>query len=243
MSTDRIFGTWDQLPESGLVDPVAVLWHKLAAQRCGTPQQVNNFGLSQRRAEWATLMDLYLRAKPKLVVEIGVAQGGTAAGWCAIGRSGAEFIFIDRDLQDCRPRPGDPVDPGIYSGPLKMTNQGGGIFHLAQRGQNIHGISGWSHAPETLSQLKAILNGRQIDWLYNDASHSAKMFAQDFQIYWPLIAPGGVFATHDIMPSAHPDCDKSVEWERIKREETYSACFEFRGSRNDDSMGQGILIK
>lgn len=243
MSTNNIFGSWNDPPAEGLVDPVSILWHKLAAQNVGTPYQVNNFGLTQRRSEWTMLADLYLRARPKIVVEIGVAQSGTAAGWCMLGQPGAEIVFIDRDLQDSRPRPGDPVDPVIYSGPLKMANQGGGVFHLAQRGQKIHGISGWSYDEHVFSQLKAILGERKIDWLWTDSSHEEKMFAQEFAMYYPLVAEGGVYATHDIQPSSHPDVTKSKEWERIKREEAYSMLMEFRGPPTSDSYGIGVLIR
>lgn len=189
------------------------------------------------------LWSLFYRMQPKIVVEVGVAQGGTFAGWCKLASHDATLIAIDRCLDDARPRPGDPVHPAIYSGPLASTSNGGGIYHLRQFGQRIIGINGWSYEPHVMEKLLAELDGRKIDFLFNDASHSASMFAQDFKLYWPLVADGGIFATHDIMKSAHPDCDKNTEWERIKREEEYSACYEFLGSRHDDSMGIGVLIK
>jgi hypothetical protein len=52
-----------------------------------------------------------------------------------------------------------------------------------------------------------------------------------------------VFATHDIQPSQHPDCNKSEAWKLIKQMAGYSACFEFLGSRDDDSLGIGVLIR
>lgn len=244
MSTERIFGSWNSPTTQAAHDGLASLWHKLAAQNLGNPEFKPNFGLSQRKSEIIMLWTLYRRAMPEVVLEIGVAQGGTFASWCHLGKSDAIIIGIDRDVNDCRPRQGEPVNSDIGNNSnLRLTTQGGGMYALAKDNQRIHPISGWSHEPHVMEQLLMHLAGRKIDWLFHDASHSASMFAKDFSIYWPLVAEGGVFAAHDIMPSAHPDCDKSVEWERIKREEDYSACMEFRGSRTDDSLGIGLLIK
>lgn len=241
---DKIFGSWSGAPESGYSDEISALWNYLAVQYPGTQEQQNNSGLSQRRGEWTMLCDLYRRAHPKIVVEIGVAQGGTYAGWCFLGRPDALIIGIDRDVQDCRPRAGDQVHPRICSHQINhMTLDGGGMHSLGRNNQRIIPINGWSHEESTISQLKTVLGGNKIDWLYHDASHSKEMFATDFQIYWPLIASGGVFAVHDIQESKAPNCDKSVEWERIKKEEDYSMMMEFKGSRNEDSLGIGVLIK
>lgn len=239
-----IFGTWEEPPQTGYTDEITNLWHYLAAQNVGREDQVLNSGLSQRRGEWTMLCDLYRRAHPQIVVEIGVAQGGTFAGWCSLGRPNALLVGIDRDLNDCRPRPNDPVHPRIARNiPHKMTAQGGGIYDLGRNLQRIIAINGWSHDEAVLSQLRGVLGGRGIDWLFHDASHSKEMFAKDFQLYWPLIAEGGVFAAHDIQSSKAPNCDKSVEWERIKAEETYSMVMEFKGNPNEDSLGVGVLIK
>lgn len=189
------------------------------------------------------LMDLYLRARPKIVVEIGVAQSGTAAGWCIHGQPHALLIFIDRCLDDSRPRPGDPGNQNVYSGPLKMYSNGGGICHLGRNGQVVRGINGWSHDSHVFSQLKTLLNGHKIDWLWTDSSHEAGMFEKEFAMYWPFVAEGGVFCTHDIQHSSHPDVTKWKSWERIKQEESYSMMMEFKGSKSEDSLGIGVLVK
>lgn len=243
MSTDRIFGTFEDLPNQGRRDDLVQLFHKLAAQKVGTPQQINNFGLSQRVHEIVPLWELYIRAQPRIVLEIGCAQGGTACSWMHLGRDGASIIVIDRDLGDSRPRPGEPVDPMFYNGHLKTYHEGGGIKSLAQRGQEIIGINGWTYEPRVQEELKRILNHRKIDWIWNDASHSAKMYEDDVKWLWPLLDHGGVWASHDIMPSKHPDCNKS-EYHQVMRETfDYSALYEFRGGPNDDSMGIAAFVK
>jgi cephalosporin hydroxylase len=244
MSTERIWGGWDTPPEQNPNAFFAFLWHHLAAQRVGTPHQVNNFGLSQRRAEITTLWELYHRAKPKVVVEIGVAQGGTWASWCYLGEPDATLIGIDRCVDDCRPRRGGPVSHTIARPSLmdKSTSQGGGMYACGKEGQKIIPINGWSYSPAVLEELTLVLKGRKIDWLFHDASHAADMSRKDYALYRPFMAEGSVMAFHDIQPSAHPDCNKSEWWDEVKAAGDYSAIFEFLGPKNSDSMGIGVII-
>lgn len=244
MSTERIFGGWDTVPDTGHVDQLAYLWHHLAAQQVGTPDQRNNLGLSQRRPEITMLWELYVRAKPKVVVEIGVAQGGTFASWCYLGEPDALIIGIDRCVDDCRPRPGDPVSDLLCPEHMqrRSTTHGGGMYAHKKGSQAIVPINGWSYSPAVLEDLTLVLKGRKIDWLFHDASHSAEMSRKDYALYRPFMAEGSVMAFHDIQPSSHPDCNKSVWWQEVREAGDYSAIFEFLGPKGSDSMGIGVII-
>lgn len=242
MSVDSIFGSWDELPSDG-GDDLSRLWHKLAAQHVGTPQQVNNFGLSQRRHEITMLWELFRRAKPNIILEIGTSQGGTLAGWCQLAPQDALIVIIDRCVDDCRPRPGDPIHADISNHSEKYTSQGGGAHYLATRNQKLVAINGWSQEKAVMDKLLATLSGRKIDFLFHDASHASAMFAADWTLYWPLVAEGGVFASHDVNWSADTACDKKSTWDRIKREAAYSACYEYLPHPSISEMGIGVLIK
>lgn len=222
------------------------LWHSLAAQNVGSADFVPNSGLSQRKNEIIQLWDVYLRARPRIVLEVGTAQGGTFAAWCKLGREDATLISIDRDLNDCWPRPGNPVHPSIYSGPLAMTQAGGGVYHLRKSNQKIFGISGWTTDQRTIDRLHEVLDelgGEKIDFCFHDASHEASMFQKDFEWIWPLIADGGIFASHDICPSDDPKCNKGEEWKRIIQSTEHSSLYEFRCGQREQNMGIGVLIK
>jgi predicted O-methyltransferase YrrM len=240
-----LFGTWEQPRLIGdyLSERVQGLFHALAAQSVGTPQFQANSGMSQKKDQFCMLATLVNFLRPKVLMEVGVAQGGTLAAWCQLAPPDATIIALDKDLNDARPRPGDPVHSSIYNGPLEMTSQGGGIYHLAQRGQTMIGINGWTHDPKVQEEVKRHLNGRTIDFCFHDASHSARMTREDMVWIWPLISPGGMLALHDIQPSVHPECNKSAAWQEMKDTLDYSARYEFCGSRHDDSMGIGILVK
>lgn len=246
MSLDKLYGTWEKPRDESKYQ---WLWHRLSAQGYTPDRQPSdkfypNSGLSQRKNEIIELWRLFVALQPKVIVEIGTAQGGTLAGWCQLAPRDATIIIIDRCVDDCRPRPGDPVHPDIYNGPLKMTSQGGGAYSLRQHAQQLHVINGWSYEPQVIQNLEKLLAGRKIDFLFHDASHQSEMFAKDWQIYWPMISEdGGVFASHDISPSSDPKCDKCIEWRRILAEENYSAVYQYVSHSTITEMGIGVILK
>jgi hypothetical protein len=245
MSTESIFGSWNTPRVSGdyLLDKLQGIFHTTAAQNVGKPEFQPNSGLSQRKHEICMLWSLFNFQKPMVTVEVGTSQGGTFAGWCELSPAGATLISIDRCINDCRPRPNEPVHPSIYNGPLRMSEQGGGVYSLGKKGQTIHAINGWTYEQSTQDQLLALLKGRKIQFLYHDASHDFEGSMRDFEWLWPLMDEGSVMAFHDIMPSKAEGVTKSKFWEWVKKTVDYSACYEFTSSRDEDSLGQGVLIK
>lgn len=236
MGVEKVFGAWSTPPETGVQDGLSLLWHKLVSH-----PDAPNFGMTQRRPEITMLWELFRRANPEVILEIGVAQAGTFCGWCQLAREDAIIIAVDRDVNDARPRPGDPV-PWICPNPTKYTTQGGGIHYCNKGRQTIHAINGWSYEQKTLDQVMKALNGRKVDFMFCDSSHRADMFEKEFNMYWPLVADGGIYSTHDIQKSTAPDVTKGEYWDWIKNNVQYSALFEFRGPPGSDSMGIGALI-
>ena len=157
MSTESIYGGWDA-PRTGMgglnIDPQD-LWHKLAAQHVGRADFEPNNGLSQRKNEIIELWQLFARQSPQVILEVGTAQGGTFASWCMLARSSATLISIDRCQDDCRPRPGEPVNPEIGN---QMTGLRG-VFALARGSQTIFGINGWTYEHRTKDSLVNSLQG------------------------------------------------------------------------------------
>lgn len=242
--TTNPFGGWDTMPENGCNDVLANLWHWLAAQHVGTPNQQNNSMMAQRRGEITMLWSLYQRVKPRTVLEIGVSQAATLASWCFLGDPSAKILALDKDLNDALPRGGEQINPRIVSRQVNsMSQDGGGIYALSRNNQRMIGVTGWSFNPETVEQVKIALAGEKLQWIWNDGSHSADMARKDFDLYWPLVASGGVYASHDVMPSKVPECNKSEWWEETRDRDDYSMRMEFFSSRNEDSMGIGVLVK
>jgi predicted O-methyltransferase YrrM len=62
-----------------------------------------------------------------------------------------------------------------------------------------------SHSESTLQRAVALLGDRPVDFLFIDGDHSHSGVWQDFNMYSPLVAPGGLIAFHDVSPN-------SAEW-------------------------------
>jgi cephalosporin hydroxylase len=109
-------------------------------------------------------------------------------------------------------------------------------------------VVGASHRPETRDAIRAKLqadgaaDGRGVDLLFIDADHTLDGVRRDWELYGPLVAPGGLVAFHDIfshvlfpdlqverlwweLRGSHPDA-----WEIVNRERPWG-----------HGMGIGVL--
>ena len=116
--------------------------------------------------------------KPKIILEIGTARGGTALIWAHI----AEKKLVTCDLLDKRgfadlvrafPPPGSQCDVSV--------------------------LIGDSHSPEFLERVRKELDGELVDFLFIDGDHTEAGVTQDYEFYSPLVRPGGLIAFHDIV--------------------------------------------
>ncbi len=128
----------------------------------------------QKPAELRWLLDWVVMLDPRVIVEIGVDQGGTfqaleAACPCA------DLIGID-------------IGCGRWSS--------GNSLHDGRV------ILGDSHAPGTVAELSNRLGGRPVDFLLIDGDHSYDGVAQDYWTYTPSVREGGYIALHDIAEHA-----------------------------------------
>ena len=58
-------------------------------------------------------------------------------------------------------------------------------------------VIGKSQDPETQDKVLAILNGRPVDLLYVDGDHHYAEVRRDWELYSPLVRPGGTVVLHD----------------------------------------------
>ena len=144
-------------------------------------------GAQQKPAELVGFLTLLAVVNPQIVVEIGVAAGGTVWAW---QHYADQVIGIDNS----------PDAP--YKG-------------------NVH-IVGDSHDPDTFTELLAALDGNLIDCLFIDGDHSYDGARQDFDMYAPLVRPGGVVALHDIAAESTPDYEIGVPklWAELRTDTT-----------------------
>jgi hypothetical protein len=134
----------------------------------------NAFGVSikpsQVMYEIVRLLELVEELKPKAVLEMGTAGGGTLFLFTRVADPKATIISIDL--------PGGSFGGGYPRWKIPP------YLSFSKGGQKIYLIRRDSHNPQTLEEVKRILGGEKVD----------------FEIYSPLVKKGGITAFHDIVP-------------------------------------------
>jgi predicted O-methyltransferase YrrM len=154
--------------------------------------------------EIEALFRAVLNLSPKRVLEIGTARGGTLYLWTQAASADATIASID-------------LPGGAFGGAYPACRI---PFYqsFARPGQHLHLLRTDSHAPETVHQVQSIFNPEPADFAFIDGDHSYEGVKSDFQLYGPLVRPGGIIAFHDIFPRPDsPDIQVDRFWNEIKR--------------------------
>ena len=158
---------------------------------------------SQIRDEILELLELLDNLKPKVMLEIGTAKGGTLFLFSHLASRDATIISVD-------------LPAGMYGGgyplwkiPLYKS------FALSD--QKIHLIRADSHSLSTLESAKSILNGKKIDFLFIDGDHTYEGVKKDFEMYTPSVKNDGIIAFHDIVLGSKENVGGVPKfWQEIK---------------------------
>lgn len=184
----------------------------------------------QNKEEISALMHYLKDLRPRIILEIGTAKGGTLFLWTFVAINDATIISIDL--------PGGPFGSGypILRMPLYKS--------FARRKQKIILIRGNSHDPRTLNKVKRILSGRQIDFLFIDGDHTYEGVKKDFEMYSPLVRKGGIIAFHDIVPGPAEKVGGVPRfWKELKSIMGTDKIMEFVRDWNQGAGGIGLIIK
>lgn len=159
---------------------------------------------AQVESEILGLLSLLRERKPKTVVEIGTANGGSLFLFCRSVDVNAVVVSID-------------LPNGIHGGgsPYWKTL----LFKRFKRpGQHLHFLRANSRSPETIGRLKTLLAGRTIDFLFIDGDHTYEGVKADYENYSPLVSKGGLIAFHDVcIHTVTTDCKVDVFWKEIQK--------------------------
>ena len=140
----------------------------------------------QVRSELGRLLEMVQNERPRSVLEIGTALGGTLFGFSQVAAPDARLITVDL--------PGGSFGGGYYPARDYLYRR------FARRNQTIYPILGNSHSPETFARVQQLLGGRPVDFLFVDGDHDYEGVRKDYDLYGPLVRPGGLIAFHDIVP-------------------------------------------
>jgi len=126
--------------------------------------------------------------RPKIILEIGAARGGTLYILTRIATKDSIIVSIDL--------PRAPFGGGCSKWKERIYKA------FFRKEQKLHLVRANSHNLDTLNKVKRILADRPIDLLFIDGDHTYVGVKMDFEMYRPLVRKGGIIAFHDIVP--HP---------------------------------------
>ncbi len=171
----------------------------------------------QQREEILALARAVDAIKPKTILEIGTALGGTLLIWSRI----ASDLVISCDIED------RSIQKSFYTS-----------FPPPESSCKVSLLTGDSHTREFRALVEKQLNGRPVDFLFIDGDHTEKGVTADYLAYRDLVRPGGIIAFHDIVEK-QPTPQNQVYhlWKKIRETAVVE---EFVG--NPDQCGYGIGI-
>src|SRR5579864_4329433 len=160
---------------------------------------------NQQDAEILWLLEQLAKAPPRVVLEIGTDRGGTLFLWTRVAAPDA--LLLSLDVQKMVGR------LGRFS-PFALVRQS--FERDEQRIELIDQAD--SHEPGTVEQVRTILAGRSVDFLFVDGDHRYESVRRDFDLYEPLVRPGGMVAFHDISPHTTADTEGTAAfWGELKQ--------------------------
>lgn len=172
-------------------------------------------GAIQKVGELAPLLSFLARRKPRVVVEIGSARGGTFWAWCQVASDDATIVSIDLPGGDFG---GSELDKVARGEPDKYGHRNTDRMRsYAREQQKAAFIRGNSQSPETRRKLQTILRGQPIDFLMIDGDHAYEGVRRDYELYRDLVRDGGAIAFHDILPHGSQNASEVDKlWEEVK---------------------------
>ncbi len=163
---------------------------------------------SQSRAELKKLLETLPDRYREAVVEIGVHQGYSLLNW---RRAFNPHVLI-----------------GVDNSQIGLRE-----FILEQAQADF--IWADSNSIETVKLVEEKLHGHKIDFLFIDGDHSYDAVKRDFELYTPLMNPGGEIVFHDAVLQGHPLVEVYKFWQEIK--DKYKNI-----TINEDDTGYGVIL-
>lgn len=179
----------------------------------------------QVRSELEQLLAALARERPRTVLEIGTALGGTLFCFSRVVEPDARLVTVDL--------PAGRFGGGYHPARKRLYER------FARESQEIRPLLGDSHDRETLARVEEALGGRPVDFLFVDGDHEYEGVRTDFELYGPLVRPGGLIAFHDIV-AGNPELVGGVPefWRELKRSGETTELVE---SWSQEAYGIGLL--
>jgi predicted O-methyltransferase YrrM len=170
------------------------------------------------------LLDFLVSRRPKAIMEIGTASGGTLYLFTKVADPSASLMSIDLKL--ARPR--------LYTS-------------FARQQQQVRVVEGNSQDPIMIKKVQETFP-EGIDFLFIDGDHSYEGIKQDFLNYTPFVKSGGVVAFHDIVEDNETRYGVITGgwaggvpkfWQEVKAKHEH---LEFVNNYQQDGRGIGVVL-
>jgi len=170
---------------------------------------------SQIESEILALARAVEEIEPRVILELGTARGGTLLLWSQL----ASELVVSCDIQARR---------GLH----EIAES----FPPPDSACRVDLVVGNSHSPEVEDEIRRLLLGRPIDFLFIDGDHSEAGVEADFLRYGRWVRPGGAIAFHDIARH-QPDPETRVHefWRRVR-----ASCESLEWIEDPNQCGFGI---
>jgi len=166
-----------------------------AENKCDASKSYGQW-MQQHPDEFWDLLTVLNSIEPKVIVEIGVNHGGSTVFWDHLVGPDGVTIGID-----------------ILQGEIMSMFRPEFCDYTPV--SDLHLVDGDSHKQETLTEVKRILNGRPVDFLFIDGDHSYSGCKLDYEMYEPLVQEGGIIGLDDVSEPYQPFWDELPEPKRM----------------------------
>lgn len=180
------------------------------------------YPIYQLEREFLDVLAIVAERRPKRLMEIGTARGGTLFCWAQVADPQASLLSLDL--------PGGPWGGGYYA---QMVPH---LESVCQPRQRLTCLLQDSRDPETRRKVEESLNGEPLDMLFIDGGHDYETVRNDFERFAPLVGEGGLVVLHDVHPSEPTEVPRY--WREIRDRYVYR---EFFSSPNQTGCGIGVL--
>jgi FkbM family methyltransferase len=164
----------------------------------------DKYGMMQMSGEVERFAKFFRDLKCKNIMEIGTYAGGLFSIMCKLSDEDGVKISVDLPVYE------NQENTEYYKNFLRDHKK---------FSKNVHFIAADSHKQETLEQVKQLLNGEELDFLFIDGDHSYAGVKQDFEMYKELVKDGGYIGFHDINDTEwhrNLNCYVAHFWDEIK---------------------------
>lgn len=176
----------------------------------------------QKSGEIVRLLKHLRKRPPGRLVEIGTANGGTLLMLTRIARDDATIVSVslpgEREAEEPAQR--------LFQSFALPTQE----LSLLRRD---------SHDLATRDEVVRLVGAQGLDFLFIDGDHSYAGVKQDFELYAPLVRPGGMVAINDIVRH-HPEAECHVDdfWCELRRDHV---CWEIVDGPSPSWAGIGVV--